>query len=83
MCREVVLSKIDGMVKDFVYKASLSRGLSESIASTSGGKIFSFVSLSIGSCFCQNAHMALVIAVFRDLIDWGCMDLGQTLTLSV
>ena len=47
--REVVLSKVDAMVKDFVYRASLSRGLSESIAATSGGKIFSFVS---GKC-CQ------------------------------
>ncbi|UZJ52103.1 hypothetical protein CBS101457_001423 [Exobasidium rhododendri] len=46
--REVVLSKIDGMVKDFVYKASLSRGLSQSIASTSGGKIFSFGSYRLG-----------------------------------
>lgn len=42
--REVVLSKVDAMVKDFVYQASLAHGLSESIASTSGGKIFSFVS---------------------------------------
>lgn len=33
------------MVKEFVYKASLARGLSESIAANSGGKIFSFVRL--------------------------------------
>jgi poly(A) polymerase len=44
--REVVLSKIDAMVKDFVYRASIARGLSESIAANSGGKIFSFVSVN-------------------------------------
>lgn len=42
--REVVLSKVDALVKDFVYRASLARGLSESIAASAGGKIFSFVS---------------------------------------
>ena len=46
--REVVLSKIDAMVKEFVYKASIARGLSESIATSSGGKIFSFGSYRLG-----------------------------------
>ncbi|KAH0445911.1 hypothetical protein IEQ34_025255 [Dendrobium chrysotoxum] len=46
--REVVLSKIDALVKEFVYRASLARGLSESIAATSGGKIFSFGSYRLG-----------------------------------
>lgn len=47
--REVVLSKVDAMVKEFVYRASLARGLSESLASTSGGKIFSFVRIMTSS----------------------------------
>lgn len=46
--REVVLGKVDAMVKDFVYRASLSHGMSDSIARTSGGKIFTFGSYRLG-----------------------------------
>lgn len=46
--RETALSKVDGMVKEFVHRASIARGLSESIASGSGGKIFSFGSYRLG-----------------------------------
>lgn len=42
------MSRIDAMVKEFVHKASLAHGLSESIASSSGGKIFSFGSYRLG-----------------------------------
>lgn len=51
LIREVVLSKVNSLVKDFVYKATLARGLPESIAATSGGKIFSFVRLT-SDAFC-------------------------------
>ena len=46
--REVVLGKLDAMVKDFVYKASLTKGMSESLAKTAGGKIFTFGSYRLG-----------------------------------
>lgn len=46
--REVVLGKVDALVKDFVYRASLAHGLSEGIARSSGGKIFTFGSYRLG-----------------------------------
>ncbi|PWN48345.1 putative PAP1-poly(A) polymerase [Violaceomyces palustris] len=46
--REVVLGKIDALVKDFVYRASIKHGLSEGIARSSGGKIFTFGSYRLG-----------------------------------
>lgn len=65
-----MLSKVDALVKDFVYRASLARGLSESIAASAGGKIFSFVS---------RAEVAIVIVsplipLHRAHIGWVCMD---------
>lgn len=46
--REVVLGKLDGMVKEFVYKACLEKGMSESLARQAGGKIFTFGSYRLG-----------------------------------
>ncbi|PWN41576.1 Poly(A) polymerase [Ceraceosorus guamensis] len=46
--REVVLGKISGMVKDFVYRASIARGFSESAAQAAGGKVFAFGSYRLG-----------------------------------
>ncbi|KAJ2608008.1 polynucleotide adenylyltransferase [Coemansia sp. RSA 1365] len=46
--REVVLGKIDKMVKEFVYRASLKHKLPESLASACGGKIFTFGSYRLG-----------------------------------
>lgn len=46
--REVALGKIDAMVKDFVYRASIAHGMSDSIARQSGGKIFTFGSYRLG-----------------------------------
>lgn len=46
--REVILGKLDAMVKDFVYRASLKHGLSEAISRASGGKIFTFGSYRLG-----------------------------------
>ncbi|CAO1634346.1 unnamed protein product [Parajaminaea phylloscopi] len=46
--REVVLGKVDSMVKDFVYRASIAHGMSESIARLAGGKIFTFGSYRLG-----------------------------------
>lgn len=45
--REVVLGKLDRMVKDFVYKIS-SKKLAEPIAREAGGKIFTFGSYRLG-----------------------------------
>ncbi|KAJ1655795.1 polynucleotide adenylyltransferase [Dispira simplex] len=46
--REVVLGQLDKLVKDFVYKVSISRNLSESMARAAGGKIFTFGSYRLG-----------------------------------
>ncbi|KAF9969136.1 polynucleotide adenylyltransferase [Modicella reniformis] len=40
--REIVLGKLDKMVKEFVYVISLRKNLPESIAREAGGKIFTF-----------------------------------------
>lgn len=46
--REVVLGKLDVLVKEFVYRASLEKGMSESLARAAGGKIFTFGSYRLG-----------------------------------
>ncbi|KAK0522976.1 polynucleotide adenylyltransferase [Tilletia horrida] len=46
--REVVLGKVDKLVKEFVYRASIARGLPESAAREMGGKIFTFGSYRLG-----------------------------------
>ncbi|KAL9935599.1 hypothetical protein V8E36_005176 [Tilletia maclaganii] len=46
--REVVLGKVDQLVKEFVYRASIARGLPESSAREMGGKIFTFGSYRLG-----------------------------------
>ncbi|KAJ2746229.1 polynucleotide adenylyltransferase [Coemansia sp. BCRC 34301] len=46
--REIVLGKIDKLVKEFVYKASLKQKMSESLARSCGGKIFAFGSFRLG-----------------------------------
>ncbi|KAG5460586.1 MAG: Poly(A) polymerase central domain-containing protein, partial [Olpidium bornovanus] len=45
--REIVLGKLDKMVKDFVYKVSIKK-LPEPIAREAGGKIFTFGSYRLG-----------------------------------
>ena len=46
--REVVLGRVDALVKEFVYRASIHHGLSENAARASGGKIFTFGSYRVG-----------------------------------
>lgn len=46
--REVVLGRVDALVKEFVYRASIKHGLSENAARASGGKIFTFGSYRLG-----------------------------------
>lgn len=46
--REKVLGTITSVVREFVYKASLSHGHSESQARSAGGKIFTFGSYRLG-----------------------------------
>ena len=47
-CSELVLGRISALVKKFVYKVSISRGLSEAAAQAAGGKIFTFGSYRLG-----------------------------------
>jgi len=46
--REIVLGKVAALVKKFVHKVSIARGLSEATATTAGGKIFTFGSYRLG-----------------------------------
>ncbi|ORZ27806.1 polymerase [Lobosporangium transversale] len=46
--REIVLGKLDKMVKEFVYTISLRRNMPEAIAREAGGKIFTFGSYRLG-----------------------------------
>ena len=46
--REIVLGRVAALVKKFVHKVSLTRGLSEAAASAAGGKIFTFGSYRLG-----------------------------------
>ncbi|KAJ1911012.1 polynucleotide adenylyltransferase [Tieghemiomyces parasiticus] len=46
--REIVLGKLDKMVKDFVYKVSIRCNVPESMARDAGGKIFTFGSYRLG-----------------------------------
>ncbi|KAJ2781336.1 polynucleotide adenylyltransferase [Coemansia interrupta] len=46
--REIVLGKIDKLVKNFVYLASLKHKMPEVLARTCGGKIFAFGSYRLG-----------------------------------
>ena len=46
--REVVLGRVAALVKKFVRKVSLSRGLSEAAADAAGGRIFTFGSYRLG-----------------------------------
>ncbi|CDO73813.1 hypothetical protein BN946_scf185015.g142 [Trametes cinnabarina] len=46
--REVVLGRLAALVKKFVRKVSLARGLSEAAANAAGGKIFTFGSYRLG-----------------------------------
>jgi poly(A) polymerase Pap1 len=48
MIREVVLGRLYGLVKDFVKRMGVKRGLSESLAAEAGGTIFSFGSYRLG-----------------------------------
>lgn len=46
--REIVLARLDKLVKQFVYQSSLNHGLSEAKAREAGGKIFTFGSYRLG-----------------------------------
>lgn len=46
--REVVLGKLQQILKDFVFRASVEKGMSESLAKSAGGKIFTFGSYRLG-----------------------------------
>ncbi|KAG7097407.1 hypothetical protein E1B28_004757 [Marasmius oreades] len=46
--REIVLGRVSALVKDFVKKVGIERGLSEAAASAAGGKIFTFGSYRLG-----------------------------------
>lgn len=46
--REVVLGRIAALVKQFVFKVSKSKGMSDAAANASGGKIFTFGSYRLG-----------------------------------
>ena len=46
--REVVLGKLDKLVKEFVYRISKKRQLPEADAREAGGKIFTFGSYRLG-----------------------------------
>ncbi|KAI0080876.1 polymerase [Panus rudis PR-1116 ss-1] len=46
--REIVLGRLASLVKKFVQKVSIARGLSESAAEAAGGKIFTFGSYRLG-----------------------------------
>ncbi|KAI0353126.1 poly-A polymerase [Trametes cingulata] len=46
--REIVLGRLAALVKKFVRKVSLARGLSEAAANAAGGKIFTFGSYRLG-----------------------------------
>jgi len=46
--REIVLGKLDKMVKEFVYLVSIKRNQGEAIAREAGGKIFTFGSYRLG-----------------------------------
>ncbi|KAJ1988055.1 polynucleotide adenylyltransferase [Dimargaris cristalligena] len=48
LTREIVLGKLDKMVKEFVYKVSINRNIPESLALEAGGKIFTFGSYRLG-----------------------------------
>jgi poly(A) polymerase len=48
LSREVVLGRVAALVKKFVKKVSLSRGLSETAADAAGGRIFTFGSYRLG-----------------------------------
>lgn len=46
--REIVLGRVSALVKKFVFKVSITRGLSEQAALAAGGKIFTFGSYRLG-----------------------------------
>lgn len=48
LSRELVLGRVATLVKKFVRKVSLARGLSEAAADAAGGRIFTFGSYRLG-----------------------------------
>ncbi|KAH6914722.1 polymerase [Coprinopsis sp. MPI-PUGE-AT-0042] len=46
--REIVLGRVAALVKKFVHRISIARGLSEATAEAAGGKIFTFGSYRLG-----------------------------------
>ena len=47
-CREIVLGRLAALVKKFVQRVSITRGLSEAAAKAAGGKIYTFGSYRLG-----------------------------------
>lgn len=45
---EIVLGRVQALVKKFVHDVSIARGLSEAAANAAGGKIFTFGSYRLG-----------------------------------
>ena len=48
LLREIVLGRLAALIKKFVRRVSLARGLSESAAHNAGGKIYTFGSYRLG-----------------------------------
>ncbi|EJD53680.1 polymerase [Auricularia subglabra TFB-10046 SS5] len=46
--REIVLGRVSALVRKFVYKVSIARGMSETAAQAAGGKIFTYGSYRLG-----------------------------------
>lgn len=67
MNRERLLGSILSLVKQFVYKASLSKGLSEQASREAGGKIFTF-----GSYRCVHLRRAKLRRSIRSRADTSC-----------
>jgi poly(A) polymerase len=64
-CREIVLARLNTMVKDFVRTVSLARNLPEAVANEAGGKIFTFGSYRLG------VHGAgIVFLLWQDLFNY-------------
>jgi poly(A) polymerase len=64
--REIVLSKLDSIFKEFVRQVSIKNGLPESLANEVGGKIFTFGSYRLGvhgKCLFFNQQVTSILSV--------------------
>jgi len=71
--REIVLGKLDKMVKEFVYVVYVRKGYPDQIAKEAGGKIFTFGSYRLGvhgsGKYIPRALSPLILNCYNDL---GC-----------